>query len=401
MHRMKIRVAVTMAAAVMMVAACGGSAATKAPATAAPGTAAPATAAPASAAPASAAAVDWKTATSAGDGGVDAVCAAGKAEGTLNTIALPPDWANYGQMMDDFTAKYGIKITNDQPDVDSQTEITTAKQLAGTGRQPDTFDLAPVVALANLDMFAPYQPVTWADIPDANKDAAGTWINSYTGYISVGYDASLGDIKNLADLADPKYKGKIAMNGDPLKASAGFNSVVLAALANGGSADNIQPGIDFWKKLAESGNFVPLNPAPATIASGQTPIVLDWTYNNASVIDSQSKAGVDWKVVVPADAPPVSSFYMATINKDAAHPAAARCWVEYLFSDAGQNTWLKGFATPVRLPAMIAAGTADKDALAAINPPTTAPVQLTLEQIDAAKKLLTDPTNGWNFITIQ
>ena len=391
--KIKSRVLTALAVTAVVAVGCGGGTASTAP-----GSAAPESAAPASAAPASAEAIDWKTATSAGPGGVDAVCAAGKEEGTLNTIALPPDWANYGQMMEDFTAKYGIKITNDQPDVDSQQEINTAKQLAGTGRQPDTFDLAPVVAQANLDMFAPYQPVTWADIPDANKDAAGTWINSYTGYISIGYDASLGDIKNVADLADPKYKGKIAMNGDPLKASAGFNSVVLAALANGGSVDNIQPGIDFWKKLAESGNFIPIDPAPTTIASGQTPIVLDWTYNNASVIDSQAKAGVDWKVAVPADAPPVSSFYMATINKDAAHPAAARCWVEYLFSDAGQNTWLKGFATPVRLPAMIAAGTADKEALAAINPPTTAPVQLTAEQVDAAKGLL---TKGWNFITIQ
>lgn len=381
----KSRLLATLAVAAVVAGACGGSSATKAP----------------SAAPSQAATSDWKTATSAGAGGVDAVCAAGKAEGTLNTIALPPDWANYGQMMTDFTAKYGIKITNDQPDVDSQTEINTAKQLAGTGRQPDVFDLAPVVAQANLDMFAPYQPVVWKDIPDANKDAAGTWINSYTGYVSIGYDASLGDIKTVADLKDPKYKGKIALNGDPTKASAGFNGVVMAALANGGTADNIQPGIDFYKALAASGNFIPVDPAPTTIASGQTPIVIDWTYNNASVIDSQKKAGVDWKVVVPSDAPPVSSFYMATVNKDAAHPAAARCWVEYIFSDAGQNTWLKGFATPIRLPAMMAAGTADKAALAAINPPTTAPVQLTAAQVDAAKKLLTDPKTGWNFITIK
>ncbi len=89
---------------------------------------------------------------------------------------------------------------------------------------------------------------------------------------------------------------------------------------------------------------------------------------------------------------------MATINKDAAHPAAARCWVEYIFSDAGQNTWLKGFATPVRLAAMQAAGTTDKAALAALGAPATAPVQLTAEQIDAATVLLTD---DWNFITIQ
>jgi len=389
---MKSRMLIAVAAVSMVVGACGSSA-TSAPTTTA--TAAPTTAATAAA---TAAAVDWKTATSAGAGGIDAVCAAGKAEGTLNTIALPPDWANYGQMMTDFTAKYGIKITNDQPDVDSQTEINTAKQLAGTGRQPDVFDLAPVVAAANIGMYAAYQPVVWNDIPDANKEATGLWINNYSGFMSIGFDSSLGDIKTMADLKDPKYKGKIALNGDPLKASAGFNGVVLAALANGGTADNIQPGIDFFKALAASGNFIPVDPAPTTIASGQTPIVLDWAYNNGSQIDPLNKKGVAWKVTIPSDAPPVASWYVATINKDAAHPAAARCWAEYIYSDAGQNTWLKGFAIPVRVAAMTTAGTIDKAAQAALNPPATAPVLLTPAQIDAAKALL---TAGWNFITIK
>ena len=39
-----------------------------------------------------------------------------KKEGHLNTIALPPDWANYGEMMATFQKKYGIKITNDEPE---------------------------------------------------------------------------------------------------------------------------------------------------------------------------------------------------------------------------------------------------------------------------------------------
>ena len=124
------------------------------------------------------------------------------------------------------------------------------------------------VALANLDKFAPYKVAGWADIPDANKEATGLWWNNYTGFQSIGYDASLGDITKVADLADPKYKGKVALNGDPLKAGSGFNGVVLAALANGGSADNIAPGVDFFKKLTESGNLIPVDPAPATIAPG-------------------------------------------------------------------------------------------------------------------------------------
>lgn len=369
--KMRTRMFTALAAMAVLVAACGGSTGSS---------------------------TDWKTATSAGTGGVDAVCAAGKAEGQVTLIATPPDWANYGQMIDDFTAKYGIKVQSDQPDADSQMEIDTAKQLAGTGRQPDLFDLGTVVALANTDIYAPYQVATWKDIPDANKEATGLWTNNYTGFQTIGYDASVGDIQNVADLADAAYKGKVALNGDPLKASAGFNGVVLAALANGGSADNIQPGIDFWKGLADSGNLLPVDPTPATIASGQTPIVVDWSYNNGGQIEPNKAKGVDWKVVVPADASPVASFYNSAINKDAAHPAAARCWMEYVFSDAGQNTWLKGFAMPVRLAAMQTAGTVDKDALAAINPPTTAPVMLTPAQIDAAKGLLTDQ---WKFITIQ
>ena len=105
--------------------------------------------------------------------------------------------------------------------------------------------------------------------------------------------------------------------------------------------------------------------------------MIDWTYNNGSQIGPESKKGVTWTVVVPSDAAPVASFYNEAINKDAAHPAAARCWEEYVFSDAGQNTWLKGFAMPVRLTAMTTAGTIDKAALAAVNPPAAAPVMLT------------------------
>jgi putative spermidine/putrescine transport system substrate-binding protein len=375
-----MRAIVGVAAVALLVAACSSSS-SPAPSTAA-----------------SAAAVAAKDAKSAADmGGVDAVCAAAKAEGTLNVIALAPTWANYGQMITDFQTKYGIKINSALPDASSQDEIDNAKQLAGTGRQPDVFDLGTAVMLANTDMYAPYQPVTWADIPDANKDPNGTWINNFTGFSSIAYDASLGDITKVADLADPKYKGKVALNGDPLGAAAGFNGVVLAALANGGSADNIAPGVDFFKKLADSGNLIPVNPDPATVASGQTPIVIDWTYNQVGDVPNLKAKGIDWKIVIPSDAPPVAAYYNATVNKDAAHPAAARCWTEYLFSDAGQNTWLKGGALPVRLAAMQTAGTADAAALALINPPTVAPVVLTQDQITKAKDYL---TANWKFITI-
>jgi len=395
-HSMRSRLAAMAGITAVLVAACS-SGATPTPAS--PSAAGGGASAPASqAAGGSVAAGDPKTAKSAAEaGGVDAVCAAGKTEGQVTLIATPNNWANYGQMITDFQTKYGIKVQSDKPDANSQDEINQATQLAGTGRQPDIFDLGSVVAAAHTDMYAPYQPATWADIPATNKDPNGLWINNYTGFISISYDTKLGDITKFSDLKDPKYKGKVALNGDPLSASAGFNGVVAAALANGGSADNIAPGVDFFKNLTTIGNLIPVNPNDASVASGQTPIVIDWTYNQGGLISTLAPKGITWKVVVPSDGPPVAAFYNEAINKDAAHPAAARCWVEYVFSDAGQNTWLKGFALPVRLQAMQKAGTVDAAALAAVGAPATPPVQLTQAQTDTATTYL---KANWKFITI-
>ena len=141
-------------------------------------------------------------------------------------------------------------------------------------------------------------------------------------------------VTGVEDLLKPEFKGKVALNGNPTQASAAFHGVMMAAIANGGSADNIAPGVDFFAKLQKAGNFLPVDPTPATIASGQTPVVIDWEYLN--VAQSQSLKGkLDWKLVVP-EGGVVGSFYIQAINKDAPHPAAARLWQEFLYSDEAQ-----------------------------------------------------------------
>ena len=135
---------------------------------------------------------DAATATSAEDfGGMDALVEAAQEEGELNVIALPPTWANYGEIISAFAEKYDIKVNEAQPDAASQDEINAADQLAGTDRAPDVFDLGQSVALANTDMYAPYQVETWDDIPAEFKDPDGAWVNDYGGYMSIGYDSSV------------------------------------------------------------------------------------------------------------------------------------------------------------------------------------------------------------------
>ena len=59
--------------------------------------------------------VSASEATSAEDfGGMDALIEAAQEEGTLNVIALPPDWANYGEIIDTFAEKYDIEVNSDQ-----------------------------------------------------------------------------------------------------------------------------------------------------------------------------------------------------------------------------------------------------------------------------------------------
>lgn len=330
---------------------------------------------------------NWATAASANDGGgMSALVAAAKKEGTLNIIAVPPDWANYGAIIDGFKAKYGLTINSANPNGSSQDEVNAVQQLGKTNRAPDVLDIGKAVTLANTNLYTPYKVQTWNDIPDSQKEASGLYYQDYGGYMSIGYDSSKvpgGTISSVQDLLGPGFRGKVALNGDPTKANAALNGVMMASIANGGSPDDISKGVDFFHKLKVNGNFVPVQATTATVKQGQTPVVFDWDYLSAA-------HGTDvptWKVFTPSNAI-LGDYYNQAINKNAPHPAAARLWEEYLYSDAGQNLWLKGLARPVRMAAMQKAGTLDTAAAAKLAPVTGTPIFLTDDQASKAKDYL-------------
>jgi putative spermidine/putrescine transport system substrate-binding protein len=337
---------------------------------------------------------DWSTAQSVKAGGsMDSLIAAAKKEGTLNLIAVPRTWANYGAIIDGFAAKYGITINSENPDGSSGDEINAIKSTKGQSSAPDVVDVGNSYALSGAQegLYAPYQVSTWNDIPAAQKDPGGLWYSDYGGYVSIGCNtAKVGTCPTtFKDLDNPAYKGMVSLNGDPTSANSAFNAVWAAALANGGSASDIQPGLDFFAKLNSEGIFNKTQVTDATVASGETPIVLDWDYLNVANADAVKSQGITWKTSDPSDGL-VSSYYAQAVSINAPHPAAARLWEEYLYSDEGQNLWLKGSARPIRLAAMQKDGTADKAALAAI--PTVhdeKPFNPTQDQITAAKAVVT------------
>ena len=333
--------------------------------------------------------LDAATATSVADFGTFAdLEAAAKAEGALNVIALPRDWANYGEILDLFAERYPeITINEASPDASSAEEIQAAENLAGQDTAPDVFDVGLAVALSSTAQFAPYKVETWDEIPDALKEASGLFVGDYGGYMSVGYDPdTVPAPESLQDLLGAEYLGKVAINGDPTQAGAAFAAVGMATVQNEGTLDDFTAGVDFFSELNKAGNFLKIDPTDATVASGETPVVFDWDYLNAGYASSL-EGQRNWEVVVfPGTA--YAGYYNQAVNVDAPHPAAARLWQEFLYSDEVQNLWLKGGARPVRADAMVEAGTIDADLYATLPVVEGETVVPTAEQSEAAGTLL-------------
>ncbi len=330
---------------------------------------------------------NWATETSASaGGGMNALVAAAQKEGTLNVIALPPTWANYGAILSAFTAKYGIKINSANPTGTSQQEVNAVKTENGTAKAPDVLDIGMAVALANTNLFAPYEVSTWSSILPAQKAPNGIWVQDYGGYMAVGYSSKFGTITSLNQLLGPQFKNAVALNGNPTSANAGLNGVMMANLAEGGTASNIADGVSFFSKLKAAGNFSPISATGATIKAGSTPVVFNWDYLNLP-----SYVGVpNWKVFIPPNVA-LGGYYAQAINKNAPHPAAARLWEEFLYSQAasgGQNLWLEGGARPVEQAAMKSNGTINASAASKLPAVSVTPTFLSPTQAtDAATYL--------------
>jgi putative spermidine/putrescine transport system substrate-binding protein len=326
---------------------------------------------------------------------------AAKKEGQLTVIALPHDWVNYGEAIATFSRKYGITINELNPDGGSGDEIEAIKaNKDNKGPQaPDVIDVGlsfgPDAKAAGL--LSPYKVQTWSTIPADLKDADGAWYGDYYG--TLAFEVNLDVVKtpplDWADLLAPAFKGKVALAGDPRTANQAIMTIGAAAVANGGSFDNVKPGLEFFDKLNKAGNFVPLIAVPGTVDSGETPVTVRWDYNALSNRD-KSDGNPSIGVIIPATGV-VAGVYVQAISAYAPHPNAARLWMEFLYSDEGQLIWLKGYGHPVRYADLAARNAIPAD-VAAMMPPAASYAKAvfpTIAQQTAAKQFIAD---NWDSI---
>jgi putative spermidine/putrescine transport system substrate-binding protein len=336
--------------------------------------------------------------TGAGSWTPDAtLLAAAKTEGSLNTIALPRDWCNYGKLLDNFKAKTGLTLNEITPDAGSGQEIDAIKNNPNGGpTAPDTVDVGYSFGDANKDLYQPYKVATFDSTPADQKAADGSWVGDYYGVLSfeINKDVVKGDSpKDWKDLLKPEFAHSVALAGDPLNSNQAIQSVEAASLANGGSLDNAQPGLDFFKQLNTAGNFVPTIAKQGTLVSGETPIVITWSYLALADRDSL-KGSVNVEVVIPATGK-FGGIYVQAISKTAPHPNAAKLWEEYLYSDEGQLIWTDAYCYTTRYNDLVSKGLISGD-LKAKLPDVAGTVFPTNDQLTASKTLI---TGQWASVT--
>ena len=318
--------------------------------------------------------------------------AAAQAEGTLTTIALPHDWCNYGEAIEVFKAKYGLEVNELNPDAGSGDEVEAIKaNKDNTGPQaPDVIDVGFAFGDSSKaeGLIQPYKVSTWDSIPAEAKDAEGYWYGDYYGVLAflVNTDVQPDVPQDWSDLLDPKYNGQVAMSGDPRTANQAIQTVYAAALANGGTLDNAQPGLDYWAEMNKVGNLVPLIANNGLVATGETAVRITWDYNALAAVDS-FEGNPAATVVVPASGR-FAGVYVQAISAYAPHPNAAKLWMEFLYSDEGQTIWMKGYCHPIREADMRERGVIPADLLAKL-PDVTGAVFPSLDQLNAAKGLIT------------
>ena len=305
---------------------------------------------------------------------LDELTAAAKKEGQLTVIALPRDWCGYGPIIDGFKAKYGLTVNELNPDAGSGDEIEAIKaNKTNKGPQaPDVIDVGLSFGpTAKADgLLQPYKVSTWATVPDSAKDADGFYTGDYYGVLSFVVNADI--VTKLpadwVDLQKPEFKGSVALAGDPRTS----NQATMAAYAAGlstGAADAgkaAAAGLGFFADLNKNGNFVPVVGGASSIAQGTTPIVVLWDYNGLAARDNL-KGNPKVEVVVPKSGV-IAGVYIQAISAFAPHPAAAKLWMEYLYSDEGQIGWLKGYCHPIRFQDLMKNNKAPADVLTKLPP---------------------------------
>ncbi|MDR1898602.1 MAG: extracellular solute-binding protein [Treponema sp.] len=316
---------------------------------------------------------------------MDELIARAKEEGHVESVGMPDDWANWGDSWKAITQKYGI--------THHDTDMSSAEELATFDAEKDspTRDIGDVGqgnsnTAIEMGVVQGYKPSTWDSIPAWAKDPEGRWIISYIGTIAVLVNKDLSGGQEIRSWQELKNSRVRLTLGNPAVAAVAQMGVLSAAYAFGGGIDNVQPGIDFFRELAQAGRLDSGAANPQRFSMGEIEAAVSWDYYALAWRDQAVSVNPNTNAAVHVFSDgAVQSGYSLVFNKYAPHPHATALTIEYLLSDEGQIDRARGYASPIRnvvLPADIQAKMIDRAEYAAAVPLTDpAKLNAAVEQI--------------------
>lgn len=270
-----------------------------------------------------------------------------KKEGRVDSVGMPDTWANWGETWQGIKDTYGLEHVD--TDMSSAEEIAifeseknkATKEIGDVGQA-----FGPVAVEKGVTM--KYKTSYWESIPDWAKDDDGDWIIAYYGTMTMLTNKKLVPEapKSFEDLLNGDYMVAV---GDVAKATQAQYAVLAAAIAMGGDESNIEPGLEYFRKIAEQGRLDLGEFSMARIEKGEVGVAFLWDYNALGYRDQfvENNPSADFEANVPSEAS-IQSGYCTILNKYSQRPHAAAIAREYILSDEGQINLAKGYAKPVR-----------------------------------------------------
>jgi putative spermidine/putrescine transport system substrate-binding protein len=262
----------------------------------------------------------------------------------------PPQWADWATQLKVIKEELGYTIPHD-----NKNSGQTLSQLLAEKDSPVAdvayYGVSFGIAAKEKGVTEAYKPANFDDIADGLKDPDGHWFTIHSGALGffVNKDALGGAPMptSWADLLKPEYKGMVGYL-DPSSAFVGYAGAVAVNRAMGGSLENFDPAIDYFKKLQANEPIVPKQTSYARVISGEIPILFDYDFN-AYRGKYKDKANVEF--VIPAEGTVVVPYVMSLV-KNGPNPEKGKKILDHILSDKGQAVWANAFLRPVRASAM-------------------------------------------------
>lgn len=276
-----------------------------------------------------------------------ALCTAGAASAQETAICYncPPEWADWGSQLKAIRSRLNIVVPPDNKNSGQSIAALIAEKASPVA---DVTYLGGIAADPARDagVLTPYKPKGWDKIPASLKDPEGHWFTIHSGTLGLFVNkAALGGKpvpQSWSDLLKPEYKGLVGYL-DPTSAAVGQLGVMAINLALGGSYDNLDPAIRFFKELQKNQPIVPKQTSYARVISGEIPILLDYDFN---AYRGQYKDMAPVAFVIPKEGTLVFPYVMGLV-KNGPHTVNGQKVLDFVLSDESQAMWGNAFLRPV------------------------------------------------------